>query len=181
MLLHDARRRGRVDAGGDLVLLEAQDRGQWNTEAIAEAVAMLERALRRGRPGPYQVQAAIAACHATAPDAADTDWAEIAGLYGELAKMTASPVVELNRAVAVAMADGPEAGLAIVDAHRGIGRARRTTTCCPRRVPTCCAASTAATKPPTRTARRSRSRAPTPNGATSAAGSTTSRGLPLGG
>jgi RNA polymerase sigma-70 factor (ECF subfamily) len=82
---------------------------------MEHAVGMLELALRRSRPGPYQVQAAIAACHATARDAADTDWNEIAGLYGELAKMNASAVVELNRAVAVAMADGPEAGLEIVD------------------------------------------------------------------
>jgi RNA polymerase sigma-70 factor, ECF subfamily len=115
MLLHDARRAARVDAGGDLVLLDEQDRSLWNEEAVAEAVAMLERALRRGRAGPYQVQASIAACHATARKAADTDWVEIAGLYGELARMTASPVVELNRAVAVAMAYGPEAGLAIID------------------------------------------------------------------
>jgi RNA polymerase sigma-70 factor, ECF subfamily len=115
MLLHDARRPGRVDELGDLVPLEAQDRGLWNTEAIAEAVAMLESALRRSQPGPYQVQAAIAACHATARDAAETDWSEIAGLYSELAKMNRSPVVELNRAVAVAMAQGPERGLAIVD------------------------------------------------------------------
>ena len=115
MLLHDARRVSRVDASGDLVLLDEQDRSLWNEEAVAEAVAMLERALRRGRAGPYQVQASIAACHATARAAADTDWVEIAGLYGELARMTASPVVELNRAVAVAMAYGPEAGLAIID------------------------------------------------------------------
>ncbi len=97
------------------MLLDEQDRSLWNEEAVAEAVAMLERALRRGRAGPYQVQASIAACHATARAAADTDWVEIAGLYGELARMTASPVVELNRAVAVAMAYGPEAGLAIID------------------------------------------------------------------
>ncbi len=115
MLLHDARRVSRVDASGDLVLLDEQDRSLWNEEAVAEAVAMLERALRRGRAGPYQVQASIAACHATARAAADTDWVEIAGLYGELARMTASPVVELNRAVAVALAYGPEAGLAIID------------------------------------------------------------------
>jgi RNA polymerase sigma-70 factor (ECF subfamily) len=116
MLLHDARREGRVDERGDLVPLETQDRSRWDDERIAEAAALLEGALRRGRPGPYQVQAAIAACHATAPDAGATDWQEIAGLYRELGKMTPSPVVELNRAVAVAMADGPEAGLAIVDA-----------------------------------------------------------------
>jgi RNA polymerase sigma-70 factor (ECF subfamily) len=116
MLLHDARREGRVDEHGDLVPLEEQDRSGWDRERIDEATALLEAALRRGEPGPYQVQAAIAACHATAPDAAATDWHEIAGLYRELGKMTASPVVELNRAVAVAMADGPVAGLAIVDA-----------------------------------------------------------------
>jgi RNA polymerase sigma-70 factor, ECF subfamily len=116
MLLHDARRLGRVTDAGDLVPLEEQDRSQWNRDQIAEAVEMLERALRRSRPGPYQVQAAIAACHATATHATATDWSEIAGLYAELAKMHDSPVVELNRAVAIAMADGPEAGLAIVDA-----------------------------------------------------------------
>jgi len=115
MLLHDARREGRVDAQGDLVPLEDQDRSGWDRERIDEANSLLEAALRRGRPGPYQVQAAIAACHANAPDPDTTDWREIAGLYRALGKMTSSPVVELNRAVAVAMADGPEAGLAIVD------------------------------------------------------------------
>ena len=106
-----SRTRGataRVDADGELVLLEDQDRSRWDDEAIDEGVALLDRALRRGRPGPYQVQAAIAACHATAPTAADTDWREIALLYGELTRMTGSPVVELNRAVAVAMAEGPD-------------------------------------------------------------------------
>jgi RNA polymerase sigma-70 factor, ECF subfamily len=121
MLLHDARRDGRVDANGDLIVLDAQDRTLWNQATIAEAVELLERALRRSRPGPYQVQAAIAACHATARDASDTDWAEIAGLYAELGKMTASPVVELNRAVAVGMAEGPEAGLEIIDALEASG------------------------------------------------------------
>src|SRR5213079_3041217 len=116
MLLHDARRASRVDDGGDLVPLEEQDRTRWDRNAIDEGVELLDAALRRARPGPYQVQAAIAACHATAPDAAATEWREIAGLYRALGKMTGSPVVELNRAVAVAMADGPEAGLAIVDA-----------------------------------------------------------------
>jgi RNA polymerase sigma-70 factor (ECF subfamily) len=116
MLLHDARRDGRVDEHGDLVPLEDQDRGRWDRRRIDDATALLDAALRRGEPGPYQVQAAIAACHATAPDAEATDWHEIAGLYRELGKMTGSPVVELNRAVAVAMADGPAAGLAIVDA-----------------------------------------------------------------
>jgi RNA polymerase sigma-70 factor (ECF subfamily) len=115
MLLHDARRTGRVTTDGDLVPLEVQDRSQWDRAQIAEAVELLEHALRRSRPGPYQVQAAIAACHATANDASATDWDQIAGLYSELTRMHDSPVVELNRAVAVAMADGPEAGLAIVD------------------------------------------------------------------
>jgi RNA polymerase sigma-70 factor, ECF subfamily len=115
MLLQDSRRAARVDDAGALVTLEDQDRSQWDADEIAEGVALLEAALRRGEPGPYQVQAAIAACHASAADAGSTDWPEIAVLYGELARMTKSPVVELNRAVAVAMADGPEAGLSIVD------------------------------------------------------------------
>jgi RNA polymerase sigma-70 factor (ECF subfamily) len=116
MLLHHARRAGRVDARGALVPLEDQDRTTWDSAMIADGQSELDRALRRQRPGPYQVQAAIAACHATAPTAADTDWREIALLYDELASMTGSPVVELNRAVAVAMADGPDAGLALADA-----------------------------------------------------------------
>jgi RNA polymerase sigma-70 factor (ECF subfamily) len=116
MLLQDARRATRVDDAGDLVLLEDQDRSRWDAAAIGEGRELLELALRRGRPGPYQVQAAIAACHATAATPADTDWQEIAVLYGELARMTGSPVVELNRAVAVAMAQGPAAGLTLVDA-----------------------------------------------------------------
>ncbi len=115
MLLHHSRRDTRIDAAGDLVPLEDQDRSGWDEAAIEEGVATLDAALRRGEPGPYQVQAAIAACHATAPRAADTDWAEIAGLYRQLARFVASPVVELNRAVAVAMADGPAAGLALVE------------------------------------------------------------------
>ncbi len=115
MLFHHARRSGRVDALGELVPLEEQDRATWDQATIAEGQEQLDRALRRQRPGPYQVQAAIASCHATAPTAADTDWHEIALLYAELVRMTGSPVVELNRAVAVAMDDGPEAGLVVVD------------------------------------------------------------------
>jgi RNA polymerase sigma-70 factor (ECF subfamily) len=115
MLLHDARREGRVDTDGRLIPLEEQDRSRWDVDVIAEGSALLEGALRRGEPGPYQMQAAIAACHANAPDAASTDWAEIAALYRELARIVPSPVVQLNRAVAVAMADGPEVGLALVD------------------------------------------------------------------
>jgi len=116
LLLQDARRDARIDADGDLVLLDDQDRARWDGAAIAEGRALLDRALRRERRGPYQVQAAIAACHAVAPTPSATDWHEIALLYGELARMTGSPVVELNRAVAVAMADGPAAGLPLVDA-----------------------------------------------------------------
>jgi RNA polymerase sigma-70 factor, ECF subfamily len=116
MLLHDARRAGRLDVRGDLVPLEDQDRGTWDRPQIKEGIAILERALRRKSPGVYQVQAAIAACHAEAPDAAQTDWSQIALLYGELARLAPGPIVELNRAVAVAMADGPLAGLDLVHA-----------------------------------------------------------------
>ncbi|HEV7647130.1 MAG TPA: RNA polymerase sigma factor [Actinophytocola sp.] len=121
LLLHDARRESRVSPSGDLVTLEEQDRTRWDAAEIAEGVALLESALRRGVPGPYQVQAAIAACHATAATAGRTDWHQIASLYGELAKYVPSPVVELNRAVAVAMADGPAAGLELVDRLAGRG------------------------------------------------------------
>jgi RNA polymerase sigma-70 factor (ECF subfamily) len=121
LLLHDARRAARADDSGDLVPLEDQDRARWDTDAIDEGCDLLEAALRRGRAGPYQVQAAVAACHATAADAGATDWVEIAALYGELARMVPSPVVELNRAVAVAMVDGPEAGLSIVAALEASG------------------------------------------------------------
>ena len=121
MLLHDARRETRMNEAGDLVTLEEQDRARWDGAGIAEGTALLDGALRRGRPGQFQVQAAIAACHATATDAADTDWAQIAALYGRLASLAPSPVVELNRAVAVGMADGPAAGLEIVDALAASG------------------------------------------------------------
>jgi RNA polymerase sigma-70 factor, ECF subfamily len=114
MLLHHARRAARVDRAGDLVTLEDQDRTRWDRHEIDEGTNVLEAALRRGQPGPYELQAAIAACHATAPDAAATDWAQIAALYERLARLTPSPVVELNRAVAVAMADGPAVGLELV-------------------------------------------------------------------
>jgi len=115
MLLHHSRRAARTDDAGELVTLEDQDRARWDADEIDEGVGLLEAALRRGEPGPYQVQAAIAACHATAATAAETDWAEIAALYGQLARLVPSAVVELNRAVAVAMADGPAAGLALVN------------------------------------------------------------------
>ena len=115
MLLHDARRAARMDAAGDLVTLEDQDRSRWDSASISEGVSVLEAALRAGRPGPYQVQAAIAACHATAPAAQSTDWTQIALLYGRLLEYLPTPVVELNRAVAVGMADGPAAGLPLVE------------------------------------------------------------------
>jgi RNA polymerase sigma-70 factor (ECF subfamily) len=115
LLLHDARRPGRTDPAGDLVPLEDQDRSVWSRSEIDEGVAVLDAALRRHRPGPYQVQAAIAACHATAATAEATDWPQIAALYAELARWVPSPTVELNRAVAVGHGDGPAAGLAIVE------------------------------------------------------------------
>ncbi|KUL47137.1 RNA polymerase subunit sigma-24 [Streptomyces regalis] len=114
LLLHDARRHTRVDAAGDLVTLENQDRTAWDRAEADEGTALLETALRRGRPGPYQIQAAIAACHMTAPTADDTDWADIAALYGELARFVPSAVVRLNRAVAVGVAEGTDAGLALI-------------------------------------------------------------------
>ena len=121
MLLLEARRASRID-DGVLVTLENQDRSQWDHTLIAEGVETLDGALAVGRAGPYQVQAAIAACHATAPDAAGTDWPQIAVLYGELARLAPSPVVDLNRAVAVAMADGIPAGLALVEDLAASGR-----------------------------------------------------------
>jgi RNA polymerase sigma-70 factor (ECF subfamily) len=116
MLLHESRRTARSSATGELILLEHQDRGLWNREYIDEGTRLIEQALRAGRAGPYAVQAAIAAVHATAPSAADTDWNEIVGLYDVLNRLEPSPVIELNRAVAVAMRDGPAAGLALIDA-----------------------------------------------------------------
>ena len=107
MLLHESRRAARTSPDGDLVLLEDQDRSLWNRDQIAEGQALVERALSSRRFGPYTLQAAIAAVHAEAPNAAATDWAQIVGLYDVLARMEPSPVVELNRAVAVAMRDGP--------------------------------------------------------------------------
>jgi RNA polymerase sigma-70 factor (ECF subfamily) len=115
MLLHDARREARVGAGGDLVLLEDQDRSRWDQERIAEGRALVERILPTGRVGPYQIQAAIAAVHDEAPNAESTDWRQIAALYLALVRLDPSPVVRLNHAVAVAMADGPAVGLALMD------------------------------------------------------------------
>ncbi|GLZ38163.1 RNA polymerase sigma factor [Actinokineospora sp. NBRC 105648] len=114
LLLHEARRPGRF-VDGDLVLLDDQDRSIWDSSAIADGLSLLDKTLLIGRPGPYQVQAAIAACHATAKTAAETDWPQIAALYGTLSLMLPSPVVTLNRAVAVAMVRGPAAGLDLLD------------------------------------------------------------------
>jgi RNA polymerase sigma-70 factor, ECF subfamily len=126
MLMQDSRRDARVSDGGDLVLLEDQDRSGWDHVRIAEGTAELERALLRRRPGPYQLQAAIAGLHATALSWADTDWPQIAALYGELARVAPSPVVELNRAVAVAFTEGPAVGLGVVDAVADDPRLART-------------------------------------------------------
>jgi RNA polymerase sigma-70 factor, ECF subfamily len=116
MLLHDSRRAARTSHDGDVILLEDQDRGLWNRQQIGEGTRLIEQSLSTGRAGPYAIQAAIAAVHAEAPNAAATDWDEIVGLYDVLMEMSPSPVVELNRAVAIAMRDGPAAGLAIIDA-----------------------------------------------------------------
>jgi RNA polymerase sigma-70 factor, ECF subfamily len=116
MLIQDSRRAARTDGRGDLVTLEDQDRGRWDRAEIAEGQRVLQGALEAGRPGPYQLQAVIAACHAGADKAADTDWPVIARVYGQLGRINPSPVVELNRAVAVGMAQGPDAGLALLDA-----------------------------------------------------------------
>ncbi|RMH86851.1 RNA polymerase sigma factor [Pseudomonas sp. AOB-7] len=115
MLLHESRRAARSGVDGEVILLEAQDRGLWNPELIAEGEALVLQALHSRRFGPYSLQAAIAAVHAEAPSLEATDWVQIVGLYDELLRLTPSPVIELNRAVALAMRDGPEAGLAQVD------------------------------------------------------------------
>jgi RNA polymerase sigma-70 factor, ECF subfamily len=120
MLLHDARREARLGEAGELVLLEDQDRSLWDRPRVDEGRRMLDRALKLRRPGPYQLQAAIASLHLE-PEA---DWAEIALLYERLLELSPSPVVELNRAVAVAMAQGPESGLALIEAIEGLGSYR---------------------------------------------------------
>ena len=125
LLLTDARRDARLSPAGDLVLLAEQDRSRWDRAMIDEGEALIEQALRLGRPGAYQIQAAIAACHSGAPTAADTDWREIALLYGELIRYEPSPMVAANRAVAVAMSEGPAAGLVILDTVGGDARLAR--------------------------------------------------------
>jgi RNA polymerase sigma-70 factor, ECF subfamily len=116
MLLHESRRAARATPGGEMILLDAQDRSLWSRALIAEGRELVERALSSRRVGPYTLQAAIAAAHAQAPTAAATDWAQIAALYDVLVRADPSPVIELNRAAAVAMRDGPQAGLALIDA-----------------------------------------------------------------
>jgi len=116
MLLHESRRTARTTSAGEVVLLEDQDRTRWNRDQIAEGLALVQHALAMKRGGPYTIQAAIAAVHAEARSAAETDWAQIVALYDVLLRADSSPVIELNRAVAVAMRDGPAAGLALVDA-----------------------------------------------------------------
>lgn len=115
MLLHDARRPARTDDAGELVRLEAQDRARWNKVQIDEGIALVQQALTSRRIGPYTLQAAIGAVHAEAPSAAQTDWAQIIGLYDLLLRISPSPVIELNRAVALAMRDGADAGLRVID------------------------------------------------------------------
>lgn len=121
MLLHESRRTARVDASGDLVLLEDQDRSLWNRDLIAEAFGLIERGFAMRRAGPYLLQAAIASVHAGASGIEDTDWAQIVGLYDTLLRVDPSPVASLNRAAAIGMRDGPAEGLAAVDAVMGAG------------------------------------------------------------
>jgi RNA polymerase sigma-70 factor, ECF subfamily len=121
MLLHESRRKARTTADGEVVLLDDQDRSLWSREMIAAGMALVERALRSRQFGPYTLQAAIAAVHANAASAAETDWAEIVGLYDVLLRADPSPVVELNRAAAVAMRDGPESGLRLMENLLGRG------------------------------------------------------------
>jgi RNA polymerase sigma-70 factor (ECF subfamily) len=116
MVLHESRRTARVSPSGELILLDKQDRSLWNPALIAEGTELVSRSLSSGRPGPYTLQGAISAVHANAASAPTTDWAEIVGLYDVLLRLDPSPVVELNRAVAIAMRDGPAAGLALIDA-----------------------------------------------------------------
>ncbi|PWT82114.1 MAG: RNA polymerase subunit sigma-24 [Acidobacteria bacterium] len=115
MLLHDSRREARLDDAGDLVILEEQDRGRWNQQQIGEALPLVDVAVSVPQPGPYAIQAAIAAQHCQAPRAEDTDWDQIVQLYNLLQQQQPSPVVALNRAVAIAMRDGPQAGLSLID------------------------------------------------------------------
>jgi RNA polymerase sigma-70 factor, ECF subfamily len=122
MLLHNSRRSARVDAAGRLVTLDEQDRALWDHGEISEGLALVDRALRHGQIGPYQLQAAIAALHAEAGSTEETDWPQIAALYGLLGRVDPSPIVLLNHAVAVGMSDGPDHGLALIEALAGLDR-----------------------------------------------------------
>jgi RNA polymerase sigma-70 factor (ECF subfamily) len=124
MLFQNSRRQARTDAAGDLITLEEQERSRWNRAEIDQANAILDAAVRRDAVGPYQLQALIAACHTSAPDAGATDWTRIAALYDRLLEVTANPVVKLNHAVAVGMANNPEVGLALVDRLAASGELR---------------------------------------------------------
>jgi RNA polymerase sigma-70 factor, ECF subfamily len=124
MWLHDARREARLDGAGDLVLLEEQDRARWNPSQIREGLALAASSMRAAETGAYAIQAAIAAEHSRSATAAETDWRTIAALYGLLAQIHPSPVVELNQAVAIAMAEGPEHGLRLIDAIERQGELR---------------------------------------------------------
>jgi RNA polymerase sigma-70 factor (ECF subfamily) len=121
MLLHESRREARTSASGELILLDDQDRMLWDRDQIAEGIRLVEQSLSTRRFGPYTIQAAIAGLHAEASSAAATDWPEIVALYDVLARADSSPVIELNRAVAVAMRDGPAAGIVLIDAILGRG------------------------------------------------------------
>ena len=147
MLLHDARRDARLDKAGDLITLEEQDRSLWNQAQIAEALPLVEAALQEG-PGPYGIQAAIAAVHCRAARAEDTDWRQILQLYEALENFQPSPIVSLNRAVAVAMANGPEPALALIDAIEKSGELDGYHLLHSRRAPICCAASGPRKSPP---------------------------------
>jgi RNA polymerase sigma-70 factor (ECF subfamily) len=125
MLLHDSRRQARVDAAGALVTLEEQDRSLWDRDQIEEGLALVDAGLRMGRIGPYQLQAAIAALHGEAESPEATDWPQIAALYGELARIHPSPVVQLNGAVAIGMSEGPRRGLALIDELGAVGELDR--------------------------------------------------------
>ena len=142
LLVHEARRATRTDADGRLLRLEEQDRSRWDRALIAEADRLLVAALRAGPPGRFTLQAAIAALHAQAPTYDATDWPQILTLYDELLRVWPSPVVALNRAVALAMVDGPEVALAGSRRSSATAASPATATC-PRRRPTCCTASAA--------------------------------------
>ncbi len=163
MLLHDARRAARVDEAGDLIVLNEQDRSRWDRNAISEGRALLDAALQQRRPGPFQVQAAIAACHVG--EDGGSDWTEIAALYDRLFAMAPSAVIELNRAVAVSMAEGPEAGLALIDRIAPDGELRDYHLL-PAARPTCCAVSAAVPSRPRPTRRPTTWRPPMPSAAT---------------